>query len=79
MTHITVSGIFETADSAIENVRKDQGNLRKIHGDHIPVIIATKISPRKTSYGVQYWTLSTIMEGESINSDNTIAKYVDHL
>ncbi len=78
MTHITLDGKFETSQEAIQNVLGCQ--VAKLVGkyDLTPVVVSQKIAPRKTSYGVQFWTADEIKAGTGKNSDGSISTYCAH-
>jgi hypothetical protein len=73
MKFITADGVFETENQAIENVLNTQvAKHNPINGRH-PVCVKRKISARKTSFGMQFWTLEMIKDGVSINDDKSIS------
>jgi hypothetical protein len=74
MIHSTIDGKFETAAEAIADVTINQLVGMQQIGDRFPVCVCCVISPRKTYYGVQFWTKEEIEQGESVNTDKTISK-----
>lgn len=76
MTHSTIDGKFTCVADAIADVRESQlPRLKPVNG-WSPVIVATQISPRRTSYGVQFWTPEMVAAGQNKNSDGTVAVLV---
>lgn len=73
MTHITLSGRYMTAEEAIADIVANQLPRIKAVGEWTPVVVATKISARRTSYGVQSWKPEMIAEGSQTNSDGTVS------
>lgn len=73
MQFITASGKFDSEAAAIADVQANQmPGLETINGK-CPVIVKTRLSKTRISYGVQFWTPAEIERGWSDNGDGTTA------
>ena len=60
-----------------QQVREGMNNKTFPSSDRIPVIVTIPFSKRKQDLGVQFWTKEMISKGESLNTDNTVSKFVE--
>ena len=67
------------ATNTIQQIIEESSNIERIVNDRIAVIVLTNFSARKAIYGVQFWTSEMISNGQSINTDNTISRYIQTL
>ena len=73
MTHITADGKFSTENEAVENVLNTQVRFKNPINGVNPVCVKSALSPRKTIYGMQFWTVEQIKVGTVKNSDGSIS------
>jgi hypothetical protein len=67
------------AINTIQEVRENNQKAAGFSNGRHAVIVTLPISARRFQYGVQFWTLEQIEKGQSINSDNSISKFVEVL
>lgn len=60
-----------------QQVREGMNNKTFSISDRTPVIVTIPVSKRKQDLGVQFWTNEMIEKGESLNTDNTVSKFVE--
>lgn len=64
--------------ATIEQAREEASTLTMVNG-FTPVIVKTEYRGNHFSYGVQFWSAFLITQGRSRNSDNTVARFVEHV
>ena len=65
MTYLTVDGKFNSEAEAIENVLNTQVAKTNPSNGRLPVCMKYQVNSRKTSYGMQMWTLDEIKAGHT--------------
>ena len=73
MTHITAESNFSTENEAVENVPNTQVRFKSPVNGVNPVCVKSALSPRKTIYGMQFWTVGQIKAGTIKNADGSIS------
>lgn len=58
-------------------LRQEMNNKVFSSSLRIPVIVTIPFSKRKQDLGLQFWTKEMIANGNSINTDGTISKFVE--
>ena len=65
--------------NTIQETRKNNQKAVGFSNGRQAVVVTLPILNLKFQYGVQFWTPEQIEKGESINSDNSISKFVETL